>query len=591
MHAIYWMLIHSLWQGVLAAVLAGAIITGTRKQPAIVRYRLLAADLLLFLLATGFTFCYEIGQGPGANERAGVVRDWRSPEAPTLAGVPGGGANGTGSRSTYAGKISVYAARISHQVARISDQAGRLSDYLNAHAAVVVAIWLSCLFVQLVRLMGGIYGLHLIRDGGIKPGKHWKEELLVLAGRLGIKKTVTLLESARVQVPATIGYFKPVILVPLGMLMQLPADQVQTILLHELAHIRRGDYLTNVLLHITTAVFFFNPGIRWLNALIRREREACCDDIVLAHANESGVYFDALVAFKTYMIGRPAPACAMALGSERNQLLARIRRMLTKENKTLNNMEKTILSFSLAAVITAGLISMRPAPATLVVNGSAVPAMSGSQVPVMNASQASVMNASQAPVTSGSPAPITRADTLPPPPRNSKKDTLSNGARTYAKDTLLQRKLEAERKAEAEHKATYETDLRTMKLQAEEQAQKMLLLTDTMQSLNQRMAEKAVQDKLMSLKLANEAQDKVLKLQSPDTRILRIIEDLKRNQLITDEDPLSFTLNNNGLIVNGTPAPANLQQEFKSKYLGSSKDHFIYEHQGGSTRTDIRVEK
>jgi beta-lactamase regulating signal transducer with metallopeptidase domain len=549
MHAIYWMLIHSLWQGVLAAVLAGAIITGTRKQPALIRYRLLAADLLLFLLATGFTFCYEIGKGPGANERAAVVRDWRSPEVPTLAGIPGGGANGTGSLSAYAGKISGYAARL-------ADQAARLSDYLNAHAAVVVAIWLSCLFVQLVRLMGGIYGLHLIRNSGVKPGKYWKEELVVLAGRLGIKKSVALLESARVRVPATIGFFKPVILVPLGMLMQLPADQVQTILLHELAHIRRGDYLTNVLLHITTAIFFFNPGIRWLNALIRREREACCDDMVLAHANDRGVYFDALVAFKTFMTGRPAPSYALALGSERNRLLARIRRMLTKENKTLNNMEKTILSFSLAAVITAGLISMRPAPATLVVTGSAVPAMSGSQVPAL----------------SGLPATITRADTLPPPPagRTIAKDTLPNGARTYAKDTLRQRKLEAEAKAEAEHKAEAEykadaehkamseTDTRTMKLQAEEQTQKMRIIAD--------------------------------KLQNSDARILRIIEELKRNQLITDEDPLSFTLDNKGLIVNGTAAPAPVYQKLKERFLGSAKGHFIYDHHGGSTHTVISLE-
>jgi beta-lactamase regulating signal transducer with metallopeptidase domain len=545
MHAIYWMLIHSLWQGVLAAVLAGAIITGTRKQPAMLRYRLLAADLLLFLLAAGFTFCYEIGQGPGANERAGVIRNWRSPEIPTLAGVSVDGVNATG-------RLSVYAERI--------------SDYLNAHAAVVVAIWLSCLFVQLVRLMGGIYGLHRIRSGGIKPGKHWKEELVVLAGRLGIKKSVVLLESARVQVPATIGFFKPVILVPLGMLMQLPADQVQTILLHELAHIRRGDYLTNVLLHITTAVFFFNPGIRWLNALIRREREACCDDMVLAHANDSGVYFDALVAFKVYMSGRPAPSYAMALGRERNRLLGRIRRMLTKENKTLNNMEKTILSFSLAAVITAGLISMRPAPATLVVKVPAASTMSGL------------------------------------PARIYAKDTLPDGARNSKKDTLRQRKLEAERKAEAEakamseHKAMSETDLREMKLQAEEMALKARLMVDTLQDQHlakivlDSLEKTRMHDQILISKLSLDAQDRILKL-NPDARIQRIVDELKRNQLITDEDPLSFTLDNNGLIVNGTAAPAEVYQKLKERYLGSAKGHFIYDHHGGSTHTDISLEK
>jgi beta-lactamase regulating signal transducer with metallopeptidase domain len=233
-------------------------------------------------------------------------------------------------------------------------------NYLNQHAFIIVDIWLICLFVQLSRLMAGLYGIGRLRRTGTKPSDKWNDTLLLLSGQLGLKRRVSLLESASVKVPVAFGIIKPMILIPLGILSNLPAEQVETVLLHELAHIKRGDYLTNLLLHITEAVFFFNPGLRWLNALIRREREACCDDMVLAVTVDRTIYLDALVSFRAYLTGRTSSRYIVALGKGRNNLLWRVRRMLTQENKTLDIMEKTILSFSLAAVIAVGLISMKP---------------------------------------------------------------------------------------------------------------------------------------------------------------------------------------------------------------------------------------
>src|SRR6202012_1260086 len=172
---------------------------------------------------------------------------------------------------------------------------------------------------------------------------------------------VVLLQSGLVRTPAALGFLKPSILVPLGLLANLPADQVETILLHELAHIRRGDYVVNLLLHFTDAIFFFNPGVRWIAALMRREREACCDDMVLAGTPDRNSYFDALLAYAQFAIdGRDAGAIyALSLGGGRTDLLWRIRRMLERENKKLQIMEKTILSFGLMVLVSISLISMR----------------------------------------------------------------------------------------------------------------------------------------------------------------------------------------------------------------------------------------
>src|SRR6185437_14151365 len=143
---------------------------------------------------------------------------------------------------------------------------------------------------------------------------------------------------------------------PFGMIAGLPADQLETILLHELAHIRRNDYLSNLLLYITESVFFFNPAFRWMASRIRQEREACCDDIVLSETHNRNNYFDALIAFRVQAMAQQGYPLQLGIG--KTDLLWRIRRMLDKENKKLHVMEKALLSVGLMIVLAIGLVSM-----------------------------------------------------------------------------------------------------------------------------------------------------------------------------------------------------------------------------------------
>ena len=339
--AICWTLVHSLWQGILAAALAGIIIGCTRRRPAVLRYNLLAADGLFFLLAAAATFYYEMGQAAGPVEAA-----------------PLRATSETASGSMAFLRQEMFAGHITP--ANMMQQAG---DYLNNHAGMITLIWLICLSVQLIRLTGGLYRLNRIRvhSSPRPPGEYWNERLSVLARRLGIGRTVTLLQSQWVKVPSAFGFLKPSILVPLGMLSQLPPDQVEAVLLHELAHIRRGDYAVNLLLLLTEAIFFFNPGMRWIASLIRREREACCDDIVLAGTPDKDCYFEALVAFTQWAVNGQATAAlsySPQLSGGKTDLLWRIKRMLNQENKKLQVMEKAILSVGLMALVSVSLISM-----------------------------------------------------------------------------------------------------------------------------------------------------------------------------------------------------------------------------------------
>jgi bla regulator protein blaR1 len=462
-HAICWTLIHSLWQGILTAALAGLIIAGTRRWRAVIRYNLLVADLLLFLLITVATFLHEIRIGDRLVTPRVAVEFRR---------VTGGAVKA----ATKAATVVIRKTSNTYGGVMVQDLIGRAGQFLNAHANVVVLIWLACLLGQLLRLTGGLYQLQrLRRDNVFPPGDHWTEKLSELADRFGVNRKVNLLQSGLVRTPVAFGFLKPCILIPLGMLANLPPDQAEAILLHELAHIRRNDYISNLLLHIAEAIFFFNPGVRWVASRVRQEREACCDDMVLAGVPDKNSDFEALVAFKQWIIDRRYTGVGsymLQLGGGKGDLLWRIRRMLDQENKKLQLMEKTILSFGLMAVVSISLIGMkaRDWPAARV----------GSVHRVMR------------PVVQTKPvAPVRPAKPVRPvKPEEAMKD---------------------------------------------------------------------------------------------------IIADLLDNGLITAVDPLSFTLNNQGLILNGVKREAAIYSKFKAKYIITPRDHFSYDHHGGFTHSEISV--
>jgi bla regulator protein BlaR1 len=388
--AVCWTLVHSLWEGLLVALMAGLIILTTRRRSAAMRYNLLAADLLLFMLIAGATFVYETCQdaqfpAPGTAQTTIEM----TANGDLMGDHSGGHGVLTG---THTGPNVATGDNAIPPTANLLLQA---SDYLNTHAILVTLIWLACLSVQMLRLTLGLYQVRRLRRSyTLPPQPFWNERLSALARRLGIKRTVTLLQSALVKAPSALGFLKPSILVPIGMLANLPPDQVETILLHELAHIRRGDYAANLLLHLTEAIFFFNPGIRWVATLIRQEREACCDDIVLAGVPDRNSYFEALVAFKQWVIDgsfADGRSFTLQLGGGKTDLLWRIRRMLERENKKLQIMEKAILSFGLMALVTISLISMKQKD-----NGQPsgqITAQSATQITAQSAVQPTALNA------------------------------------------------------------------------------------------------------------------------------------------------------------------------------------------------------
>ena len=188
----------------------------------------------------------------------------------------------------------------------------------------VVAAWLVGTTAFSVRMLGGWILAQRLRSRLVRRASgEWQQALDRLKTRLRVSRPVQLLVSSLVQAPAVVGWLRPAVLVPAGTLAGLPADQVEALLLHELAHIRRHDYLVNLLQGVVEAILFYHPAVWWISGHIRVERELCCDDIAVAASGDVLTYARALAGLES---ARPAHA-GMVMAASGGSLVNRIARL------------------------------------------------------------------------------------------------------------------------------------------------------------------------------------------------------------------------------------------------------------------------
>jgi bla regulator protein blaR1 len=296
--AFCWMLIHSLWQGMILAMITVIILMLTKRLTAAARYNLVLVLSTVFMLAPVSTFIWELN-----NYTAGTA---------------------TATLTTTLGlQISQLFFGNPH-LKQIPDTA---IAFFSAHEQFIVIAWFAIFAVKITKMFVALFYNRQIKERQIsQPAPHWKNRISRLSKTLHIKKAVVLLESGYMKMPVVIGHIKPVILMPFGLLTSLPAEQVEAILLHELAHIRRNDYLVNIFQYIVETIFFFNPAIVWISACLREERENCCDDIALSQTQNKQGLVEALVSFKQYeLYGR---SYATAFPGKKDHLLRRVTRIM-----------------------------------------------------------------------------------------------------------------------------------------------------------------------------------------------------------------------------------------------------------------------
>lgn len=217
----------------------------------------------------------------------------------------------------------------------------------------LVTLYIAGMTGMIIKLLSDLLQLRKIRTTRIEPiGEAWDKHLDKLAARLQIPRKVKLLISRHVQVPVMLGFIKPLILLPVAMVNNLTEAQLEAVLLHELAHIKRNDYLLNIFQSIVETILFFNPFVWLISRIIRMEREHCCDDLVIASTVQPLQYAHALVALEEYRL--TTNRLTMAAADSKQHLFHRIKRIMEMKTKHLNYSQK----FLAVLIIATGLISI-----------------------------------------------------------------------------------------------------------------------------------------------------------------------------------------------------------------------------------------
>jgi TonB family protein len=189
----------------------------------------------------------------------------------------------------------------------------------------LLAAWMVGALFFVARLNFGLVVAGRLRRTGIEPpSAELQQRFDTLRRRLGVARAVRLLHSARVQVPTVIGWLQPAVLIPVSCLTGLSTEQIEAIFCHELAHVRRHDYLVSVFQSLAEALLFYHPAVWWVSRQVRRERECCCDELAVANCGDALAYARAL----SYLEERRATLPEFVLGANGGVLTMRIRRLL-----------------------------------------------------------------------------------------------------------------------------------------------------------------------------------------------------------------------------------------------------------------------
>jgi beta-lactamase regulating signal transducer with metallopeptidase domain len=375
MNALGWTLIHSLWQCAAIGILFAASNLALRRASANLRYILSYSTLLAMPAAAITTFF--------------ALFSHHDLSAALPASMP-------------------VLSRIATE--HLSSASIAPSSHRMPYLTLVVWFWLAgVVMMSIWSATGWFIAQRLKRRSKHALPEIWQSRLAVLAEQFGIRRGIRLCESTLAKVPAVIGWIRPVILIPAGALISLSAQELEAVLAHELAHIRRFDYVANLLQSAIEALMFYHPAMWWVAKRIRAERENCCDDLAIAACGDRVTYARALTALEELRSGYPPFAMAATGGN----LLSRVRRMLGKDDPRSRSLPVWL---ALATVLIAGLV---------VTTGIRLHAQSNPPAPPVPPAPAAVQSipgtprAPVAPVPPSEPAdsietPAPRAFTPPP---------------------------------------------------------------------------------------------------------------------------------------------------------------------------------
>jgi TonB-dependent SusC/RagA subfamily outer membrane receptor len=274
--AIGWAVLHSFWQLSLIALILRALLQLIPQRKPEIRYVVLLASLIVAVGWAGYT----------------LQANWQ--EETTLSANP--------KLSLETGLTTTpEVEQVTAPPQDLLGKARRLMQELDSHTPLISICWMIGTFFFTLYLLIGLFYIKYLEHSRVSlPSENWEERLRELCRKMGIRRKVRLYLSERVKSPITFQVFRPVILLPVSVFSGLSPAQIEVLLLHELAHIRRYDFAVNLLQSIIEIIFFYHPAVWWICGKIRDEREYACDRAVMKVQDDPFPYVEALTQVQSF---------------------------------------------------------------------------------------------------------------------------------------------------------------------------------------------------------------------------------------------------------------------------------------------------
>jgi len=319
-----WALLHFIWQAAAVALLLAVLLRILRRFSANLRY--VTACLALGLIVLLPVVTMQFINVPPPHQEQSEISISNTEIVPQVVELQS---------SVTSPPSSVIYEPVRHKPARKNYFAAlkqKTAGILEPVLPHIVTGWLLGVFALSIWHLGGWTQLQKLRKKMVKQvDTSHKSKLNRLSEKLGVKQAVELLQSALVQIPTVVGWIKPVILLPASAMTGLNTEQLEAILAHELAHMKRLDYLVNILQTVVEILGFYHPAVWWVSHRIRAERENCCDDLAIAVTGDRVRYARALTSMEEIR-GRSSELAVAVTGGN---LFSRIRRLIGKDSSEI----------------------------------------------------------------------------------------------------------------------------------------------------------------------------------------------------------------------------------------------------------------
>lgn len=290
-----WTLLHFVWQGALIAAVAGIGMVALRNARPQARYALACTALFACLLWPALDFALRLQSVVAAPVGAAAMFSGRAAAAQAPAAL------------------------------------GWFYSHLQAHLHPLVFGWAACALALSLRMAVGLLWIGRVA-GGARVSPDWQAKVGAMAVQFGITRTVRLRIVDGIASPLTAGCLRPVLLLPSSLLTGMPPELLEALIAHELGHVKRCDYLVNLVQNVIETLLFYHPAVWWISRCVRREREQIADDLAANHLGEPRRLALALSELEKIQFSNNK----LALAANGGDLMTRIKRLLHPDAQALN---------------------------------------------------------------------------------------------------------------------------------------------------------------------------------------------------------------------------------------------------------------